>query len=217
MIDAALLADIKAVRDSLARSQVLAFMGPDPFWEDVLDVIAATDPLPSDVLVVWTVMADPDPALANRGASHPQGVTQTPVSGATPGRELEQFDPLVLERVMRMAKRRQLRAYHTGARIAFTDAGGETRYSGTVAEVYEALKADTVAQLSPDPVERLRERLARVAGWNWTLEVNDAGFYTLTRNGESRASGTFEDISIIAESHILNTVPNRGYQLGYPE
>lgn len=230
--DAALLADIAAIRQSLIAERIVCRMGPDPFWSDVLDVIAAVDPLPKDVLVIWTVLEDADalsdPAgwrasHANKAPNLPpapssssdspmrNGAEQRIVDPSEPEPELKRADPYTLERVMRMSRRRQLKPYHTGEHIALTDAGGETRYSGTVSEVYEALKADTVKQLPPTPVQALRDRLSRVAGWDWSLVADFDGRYTLVRNDIRMFTGELEELEQIAASRILNTTPNWGF------
>ena len=190
--DEALLRDLE-----LARSHIIAlgFFAYDGKNQAMADLVVALN-LPASVVVVKLVLLDPDP-VAPRAPADPRKTEAACERTAPPEHEIidQELKPgpgsrLMLERVMSMARRRQLTAYHTGAHIALTDASGETRYSGTVQEVYEALKRDTLAQLPPDPAQLLRERLARCVGWNWTLADDGNGYYALARNGDRLFTGT---------------------------
>ena len=209
--DAALLHDL-----ALARSHIIAqgFFSYDAENRAMCDLVTALH-LPASVLVVKLVLLDPDPvslvpAAATLPAVPESAVQRPPAEEPEPGPGSQ----LMLGYVMVMAKRRQLKAYHTGPHIALTTADGDTRYSGTVGEVYAALKRDTVTQLPSHqdyPVQELRERLARCIGRAWTLEDNHDGHWTLARNGERMFTGAFEDIRLLAETRIFNTVENKGY------
>ena len=84
------------------------------------------------------------------------------------------------------------------------------RYCGSLLEVHRALRRYVVTPL--DPVERLRDRLAR-ANTGWTLQDDGDGYYTLCRFDPPVRifSGPLDEIAVIAERKIFNTVPNRGY------
>jgi len=212
MADDPLRADIEAVRQGIIAQGVLCLMDYDPFWTDMLAVMG---PLPG-VKIIRTVLeegdstpiVDPEMALRRRPDAPLIGETADEQRTTEP---LPEPDPQILARVMTMSKRRKLKAYVTENWVSLTDAAGEECYSGSVAEVYEALKQDTIAQLPPDPAQLLRERLSRCVGWNWTLEHNGPDHYSLARNGERLFTGPLEQMEIIAASRILNVVPNGGY------
>jgi hypothetical protein len=225
--DAALLADVAAIRAGIIASKVFCIAedtrcpAESLFWDDMLALMA---PLPPDTVIIRTVLDDADPpvsapVLTQRAHSRADSpMTDAPEQRTVGPLEPEQFDSLMLERVVRMGKRRQLRVHHSGPSIRLTSPDGETRYDGTVAQVYEALKRDVVTKLPPTPQQELRDRLAGAAAWGvWSLVEDHDGRFTLVRNDERMFSGSLEEMQMVAASRILNTTPNYGYSLGHPE
>jgi hypothetical protein len=211
--DAALQRDIALAREAIIAEGFFSYDAPNQAMEDLVVALK----LPWSVLVAKLLDLDEDPeTVAARHAPRPRAETSTMAKSAAAAAGDSNEEPfpggaLMLGYVMVMARRRQLKAYHSGAHIALSTSSGETRYSGTIEAVYSALKADTVTRRPPTPAQELRARLSRVVGWHWTLEDDNNGFYTLARNRERIFTGTLEDMRILAENRILNTVQNRGY------
>jgi hypothetical protein len=212
--DAVLRRDLELAREAIIAEGFFAYDAPNQAMEDLVVALK----LPWSVLVAKLLDLDEDPGtVAARHAPRPP-VETSPARAQAPDPDEEPFPggALMLGYVMVMARRRQLKAYHSGAHIALSNSSGETRYSGTIEAVYNALKADSVAtRRPPTPAQELRSRLANAVGWGapWTLQDDNNGFYALCRGDppERIFTGAFEDMRLLAECRILNTVQNRGY------
>lgn len=234
MSEAALLHDLELARQAVIAQGIFCYMGPNQRMDDLVLALR----LPPSVIVIQTRLEDSDPISDPAGwrAAHaapnlppsPDAPAVSPMRTAAEQRTVdppepapERADPFLLQRIERMARRRQLKIYHAENWVSLTDGSDETRFSGSVEEVYKALLADSLAVLPPSPVQLLRERLARCTGWGgpWSLQDDGDMCFTLCRGDppERMYSGTLEQLEQVAASRILNTVENWGYQLGHPE